>query len=58
MRHSRFHKVDDLTVPDDGVRSEVCGGDVLRKAVVHSGKVCSDVHPFRQESAGKVRDDL
>ena len=55
-RDSPFHKVDDLTVPDNDVRSEICGCDVLRKAVVHPGQVCSDVHPYRQESAGKVRD--
>ena len=59
-RDSQFHKVDDLTVPDDDVRSEVSGGEVLRKAVVHSGQVCSDVRipSGMQESAGKVRDDL
>ena len=34
---SEFHKVDDLTVPDDAVRSEFCGGNVLREGALHSG---------------------
>ena len=43
---------------DDDVRAEVCGGDALREGVLHPGQVCSDVHPLKQESAGKICDDL
>ena len=54
-QNSQFHKVDDLTVPDDNVRSEVCVCDVLTEGVL---QVSSEVHPLRQKAKGKVHDNM
>ena len=55
-RDSQFHKVDDLTVPDDDVRWDVSGGDFLHEGRHTESWVGQqyNVHLLRQEVTGEV----
>ena len=57
-RDRQFNNVDDLTVPDDDVRSQVSAGNVLGKVVFLLWQVSSDPHSIRQVASDEVDNGL
>ena len=57
-RNRQFNDVDDLTVPDDDVRSQVSAGNVLGKVVFLPWQVGSYSHSIRQVASDEVDNDL